>query len=93
MGCRGWLWWYRGIFTEVHLVWRFESGRKDVTGQDVSIHLFIIQSFFPIFFVMSDTPADGRKFEFLSHHWRGRRAVEVGAAAGAAVAASAALGV
>ena len=39
---------------------------------------------------MSETPADGgRKFEFLSHHWRGRRAVEVGA--GAAVADSSAL--
>ena len=40
---------------------------------------------------MSDSPADGgRKFEFLSHHLRGRRAVEVGAGT-AAAAASAAL--
>ena len=72
-------------------VWRFESGKKrcNWTGR---FHSFVLQTIllFPISFVMSDTPADGgRKFEFLSHHWRDRCAVEVGA--GAAVAASAAL--
>ena len=74
-------------------VWRFESGKKrcNWTGR---FHSFVLQTIllFPISFVMSDTPADGgrgRKFEFLSHHWRNRCAIEVGA--GAAVAASAAL--